>query len=77
MRSAALKVQEFGMTLDGWDEIWTHLQVVSGVTRSLRTVQRWAKHDIDPLPVFQDPGGGVKCDSEHLEEWWDRHRFTY
>ena len=62
------------MTLDGWDEIETHIQVITGVRRSRRTLQRWAARKRHPLPVFDSPGGrGKMADSDALERWWQRY----
>jgi hypothetical protein len=63
------------MTLDGWGEISTHMEVVTGITRSERTIRRWAGLGHDPLPVRRTPGGrDVIADSLELEAWWDRSR---
>lgn len=66
-----------GLVLDGWDEIQGHLEVISGVHRSIRTLQRWAEKEQNPLPVYDSPGGGPLADAGKLEAWWERHRFTY
>jgi hypothetical protein len=60
------------LVLDGWMEITTHVEVISGVTRSMRTIRRWAEHTDDPLPVFRSPGGHVLADAQELEQWWWR-----
>ena len=64
-----------GITLDGWEEITTHVEVLTGITRSQRTVRRWAAMRHDPLPVTRTPGGrDVIADSLELEAWWTRNK---
>ncbi len=61
------------MTLDGWGEISTHMEVLTGITRSERTIRRWAGLRLDPMPVKRTPGGrDVIADSLELEAWWGR-----
>jgi hypothetical protein len=58
------------VTLDGWNEIATHVEVLSGITRCERTVRRWASREADPLPVQKSPGGrDVVANSEMVEAW--------
>lgn len=61
------------LILDGWDEIVTHVEVVTGMTRSERTVRRWAEFVDDPLPTFRAPGGrSVLAEAGAIEAWWSR-----
>jgi hypothetical protein len=60
-------------TLDGWDAIADHLQKVSGIARSTRTIQNWSRAAADPMPVYKTPGGrDVYAVAEELEAWWKR-----
>ena len=61
-----------GTTLDGWKEIASHLENLSGIRRSVRTIMRWARRDVDPLPVRRTPGGDVFAQVEVVNNWWRR-----
>lgn len=76
MKTFVSSLLNSGLTLDGWMEIATHLEVVSGVTRCLRTVRRWAQLTTDdPMPVFRSPDGRhVLADARELEAWWQRRQ---
>lgn len=59
--------------LDGWGAIGAHLEDISGLARTERTLRRWASLDRDPLPVRRTPGGrDVYAERDAVTGWWRR-----
>jgi hypothetical protein len=56
-----------GLDLEGWDAIASALDV------SIRTAQRLAQRDNDPLPVSIFVSR-ARASTEHLREWSERNR---
>jgi hypothetical protein len=67
------------VTIRGWKEVIAEMERISGVERSRFTLWRYAQRRIDPLPIVQvsKAKGRVRAEREELQEWWQRHRFTY